>query len=419
MVLILDIQYQLVILAILIALSAFFSAAEIALLSLGRISRHKMLKEKVKNSKMIAKLLDDPNRLLITILIGNNLVNVSASALATSIGIFLFGSLGIGIAVGVMTFLILLFGEILPKSYAVHNKEKFAIFAAKPIYTFQKIQSPLIRFMAAIINRFMDYYGLTDKEKTLVTEEEVLSAVTIGTEDGEIDPEEKELIHNVFEFDDTEVKEVMVPRINMCCLEKSMSLFDVLKFIDKTSFSRIPVYEETPDKIVGILYSKDLLKYVGQNVDSFNLKKILRPVIFVPETKKIDELLKEFKSAKIHIAMVVDEYGGITGLVTLEDLLEELVGEIYDETDVSKNMIRKKGKNTFIVDGESEIEDVERALKVKLASDDSDFETISGLVLETLGRVPLEGDVVELNKISISVETMDRQKIVSLKVTKK
>ena len=415
----LEIWYQFVILAILIALSAFFSASEIALLSLGRITRHKMLKDKVKNSKLIAKLLDDPNRLLITILIGNNLVNVSASALATSIGIFLFGSLGIGIAVGVMTFLILLFGEILPKSYAVHNKEKFSIFAAKPIYFLQRFQSPIIRFMSGIINKFMDYYGLTDKEKTLVTEEEVMSAVTIGTEDGEIDPEEKELIHNVFEFDDTEVKDVMIPRINMCCMDKSMTLFDVLKFIDKTSFSRIPVYEDVQDKIVGILYSKDLLKYVGKNVDSFSLKMIVRPAIFVPETKKIDELLKEFKSEKVHIAMVVDEYGGITGLVTLEDILEELVGEIYDETDVSKNMIRKKGKKTFIVDGESEIDDVERVLRVKFLSGDSDYDTISGLVLDRLGRVPVEGDILELKTISISVEKMDRQKIISLKVVKK
>ncbi|MCK5594532.1 MAG: HlyC/CorC family transporter, partial [Candidatus Aenigmarchaeota archaeon] len=299
------------------------------------------------------------------------------------------------------------------------NKEKFSIFAAKPIYFLQRFQSPIIRFMSGIINKFMDYYGLTDKEKTLVTEEEVMSAVTIGTEDGEIDPEEKELIHNVFEFDDTEVKDVMIPRINMCCMDKSMTLFDVLKFIDKTSFSRIPVYEDVQDKIVGILYSKDLLKYVGKNVDSFSLKMIVRPAIFVPETKKIDELLKEFKSEKVHIAMVVDEYGGITGLVTLEDILEELVGEIYDETDVSKNMIRKKGKKTFIVDGESEIDDVERVLRVKFLSGDSDYDTISGLVLDRLGRVPVEGDILELKTISISVEKMDRQKIISLKVVKK
>ena len=412
-------MYQLVILVVLIALSAFFSASEIALLSLGRITRHKMVKDKVKNSKLIAKLLDDPNRLLITILIGNNLVNVSASALATSIGIFLFGSLGIGIAVGVMTFFILLFGEILPKSYAVHNKEKFSIFVAKPIYFLQRFQSPLIRLMSGIINKFMNYYGLTDKDTTLVTEEEVMSAVTIGTEDGEIDPEEKELIHNVFEFDDTDVKDVMIPRINMCCIEKSSSLFEVLKFIEKTSFSRIPVYEEVQDKIIGILYSKDLLKYVGKNVDSFSLKKIVRSAIFVPGTKKIDELLKEFKAEKVHIAMVVDEYGGIAGLVTLEDLLEELVGEIYDETDVSKNMIRKSGRKTFIVDGESEIDDVERVLKVKFLTGDSDYDTISGFVLDKLGRVPVEGDILELKTISISVEKMDRQKIISLKVVKK
>ncbi|MBW6461750.1 MAG: hemolysin family protein [DPANN group archaeon] len=416
-----DLMYQFVILAILIALSAFFSASEIALLSLGRITRHKMVKEKVKNSKIIAKLLEDPNKLLITILIGNNLVNVSASALATSIGIFLFGSVGIGIAVGVMTFFILLFGEVLPKSYAVHNKEKFAIFVAKPIYLLQKFQSPLILFMSAIINKFMDYYGLTDKDKILVTEEVVMSAVTIGMEDGEIDPEEKELIHNVFEFDDTEVQDVMVPRINMCCIEKSISLFEVLKFIDKTNFSRVPVYEDVHDKIIGILYTKDLLKYVGKNVDSFSLKTIVRPAIFVPETKKIDELLKEFKLQKVHIAMVVDEYGGIAGLVTLEDLLEELVGEIYDETDVSKNMIRKEGKKTFIVDGEAEIDDVERVLRVKLFSDNPelDYDTISGLVLDELGRVPVVGDILELNMVSISIEKMDRQKIISLNIVKK
>jgi len=415
----LDIVYQFVLLAVLIVLSAFFSASEIALLSLGRINLHRMVKEKTKNSELISKLLDDPNRLLITILIGNNLVNVSASALATSIGIFLFGSLGIGIAVGVMTFLILLFGEILPKSYAIHNKEKFATFSSGPIYFMQRVQSPLIKLMAYILNKFMDYYGLSDTEKSLVTEEEVKSAAIVGVQDGAIDPEEKEMIHNIFEFDDTEVQEVMVARTNMRCLEKSMSMADVLKFLDETNFSRIPVYEDRHDKVIGILYAKDLLKYVGKDIDSVALEKIVKPALFVPETKKIDELLKVFKSKKVHIAIVVDEYGGVVGLVTLEDLLEELVGEIYDETDVSKNMIRKVDKKTFLVDGETEIEDVEARLKVKLDFDDSDFETISGLVLHVLGRVPSEGEDVVLDKMSIHVEKMDRQKIVSLKVVKK
>ena len=419
MVLPLDIAYQFVILAVLIVLSAFFSASEIALLSLGRINLHRMVKEKTKNSKLIAKLLDDPNRLLITILIGNNLVNVSASALATSIGIFLFGSFGIGLAVGVMTFLILLFGEILPKSYAIHNKEKFATFSSRPIYFMQKVQSPIIKLMAYILNKFMDYYGLSDIEKSLVTEEEVKSAAIVGMQDGAIDPEEKDMIHNIFEFDDTEVQEVMVARTNMRCLEKSMPMADVLKFLDETNFSRIPVYEDSRDKIVGILYAKDLLKYVGKDIDSVALANIVKPALFVPETKKIDELLKVFKSKKVHMAIVVDEYGGVTGLVTLEDLLEELVGEIYDETDVSKNMIRKVDKKTFLVDGEAEIKDVETRLKVKLATDDSDFETISGLVLHVLGRVPSEGEDVVLDKMSIHVEKMDRQKIVSLKVVKK
>ncbi len=415
----LDITYQFVLLLVLIALSAFFSASEIALLSLGRINLHKMVKEKTKNSKLISKLLDDPNRLLITILIGNNLVNVSASALATSIGIFLFGSFGIGIAVGVMTFLILLFGEILPKSYAIHNKEKFATFSSGPIYFMQRVQSPLIKLMAYILNKFMDYYGLSDTEKALVTEEEVKSAVIVGMQDGAIDPEEKEMIHNVFEFDDTEVQEVMVARTNMRCLEKSTPMADVLKFLDETNFSRIPVYEENRDKVIGILYAKDLLKYVGKDIDSVVLEKIVKPALFVPETKKIDELLKVFKSKKVHMAIVVDEYGGVAGLVTLEDLLEELVGEIYDETDVSKNMIRKIDKKTFLVDGETEIEDVENRLKVKLAFDDSDFDTISGLVLHVLGRVPVEGEDVIFDKMSIHVEKMDRQKIVSLKAVKK
>ncbi len=419
MVLPLDIAYQFVILAVLIVLSAFFSASEIALLSLGRINLHRMVKEKTKNSKLIAKLLDDPNRLLITILIGNNLVNVSASALATSIGIFLFGSFGIGLAVGVMTFLILLFGEILPKSYAIHNKEKFATFSSRPIYFMQKVQSPIIKLMAYILNKFMDYYGLSDIEKSLVTEEEVKSAAIVGMQDGAIDPEEKDMIHNIFEFDDTEAQEVMVARTNMRCLEKSMPMADVLKFLDETNFSRIPVYEDSRDKIVGILYAKDLLKYVGKDIDSVALANIVKPALFVPETKKIDELLKVFKSKKVHIAIVVNEYGGVTGLVTLEDLLEELVGEIYDETDVSKNMIRKVDKKTFLVDGEAEIKDVETRLKVKLATDDSDFETISGLVLHVLGRVPSEGEDVVLDKMSIHVEKMDRQKIVSLKVVKK
>ncbi len=419
MVLLLDIMYQIILLFFLLILSAFFSAAEIALFSIGRIGKHKLMKEKAKNADVIEKLLDDPNRLLVTILFGNNLVNVSASALATSVSMYLFGSLGVGIAVGVMTFLILLFGEIVPKSYAVHNKEKFASFAAKPIYFMQTTQAPYLKLLSALINKLMNYYGLSNKEMSLVTEEEVKSAVVAGMEDGSIDPDEKELIHNVFEFDDTEVKSVMVPRINMCCIDKIISIKKVLKILNETNFSRIPVYNDTRDNIIGLLYAKDLLKYVGKDINSISLAKIVRPAIFVPETKKIDELLKEFKLKKVHMAIAVDEYGGVTGLVTLEDLIEELVGEIYDETDVSKDMIRKVDGRTFVVDGEAEIEDIESVIGVKLSSDDSAFDTVSGLVLDKIGRVPLEGEKIGFKRFTVSIEKMDNQKIISLKIVKK
>ncbi len=413
-----DVLYQGALLAVLLALSAFFSSSESALFSLGRLHKDKFEKEGHKN-RILTRLLMNKNRLLITILVGNNLVNVAASAIATSFATSVFGSMGIGIAVGIMTLMILMFGEIVPKSYAIHNNEKVSLLVSKPIYAFFMIIYPVVYILELMINNLQAFLKISESDRSLITEDEVLSVVKMGMEDGSIDPDEKELIDNVFEFDDTDVSEIMTPRVNMVSIDADESFSSIISLIHETNLSRIPVFEGSPDNMIGILYSKDLLKFVGKKVDRFDVRKNVRKALFVPGSKKIDELLKDFQLKKVHIAIVVDEYGGVEGLVTMEDVLEELVGEIYDETDESKMMVKKTGKKTFMVDGEAEVDDVEKRLQLKLHEGDEDFETISGLVLDHLGKIPAEGEMIDLDDITLSVDTMKKQKILKIKLQKK
>ncbi|TFB08116.1 HlyC/CorC family transporter [Candidatus Atribacteria bacterium MT.SAG.1] len=405
-----------------IILSAFFSGTETALFSLNKLQLKKMQKEEENNwqVKSIIRLLDDPQRTLISILIGNMFVNIAASSLATYLAIKTFGNIGIGIASGIMIFTILVFGEIVPKSLAVANAEAISKRVAKPIEIISTGLFPLIKFFKIIISVVYYFFGKKSvEEKKEITEEDLITLIDAGKDEGVIEEEEKEMIRNIFEFGDTMVKEVMIPRVDIACIPSDTKLGSILKLIKKMGHSRIPVYEETIDNIIGILYAKDLLSIYEQwytSKEKFDLKGIIREAYFVPENKKIDELLDIFQKDRIQIAIAIDEYGGTAGLITMEDVVEEVVGEIIDEYDKEIKLYEIIGDNTVIVDGIISIEEINEILNIEIP--EKDFETLGGFIFDLLGRVPRKGEKIEYQNFQIIIEQVVKNRIRRVKIIK-
>ena len=327
---------KIVVLCVLLLLSGFFSGSETALIRIGRIKARSLLKSGVKGADTVQKLVNEPEVVLTTVLIGNNIVNIAASALATSIAIEYFGDLGVGIAIGAMTFLILTFGEILPKTFAVHHAERISIAVSKPLEILIFLLRPVAKVLSVLTHALGKLLGLKLQQKGLLSEEEVKTVLDLGEEDGAIEEDEKMMMNGVLKLDYITVKNVMTPREEMVCLEVNQSLDSAVDLIKRHGYSRIPVFKDTVDNIVGILYAKDLLITMSGNESANSLKDLMKKPHFVPETARVDDLLKEFQAGKFHIAMVTDEEGRTKGLVSLEDLLEEIVGSIYDEHDTGK-----------------------------------------------------------------------------------
>lgn len=394
---------QLVVLIVLLLLSGFFSSAETALFSISRAKARHIAKERGLTNTLIKRMKDDPHRLLSTILIGNNLVNVAAAALATSVTIELVASNAVGIATGIMTALILIFGEIIPKSVATRNNILIAKLVILPLHWLSILFSPII-FLLNFIPR------LTRKvqRKSRVTEEELMTFVEVVEEEGGIEEEEKELIHNIFEFDDTSASEIMTPRADMFVINVDEEL-DVEAII-RSGFSRIPVIEEDIDHVIGILNIKDLFMHQITSAKEIEVRQVMSEPYFVPENKKLDHLLQEFKRRKQHLAIVVDEHGGVSGLITLEDALEEIVGEIIDETDKVEPHIVKLKKNEWRVLGKTEIDDVNAKLAMQIP-DTKEYDTFSGYILDQIGRIPREKEDIELGNFIVTVNQMDGTRI--------
>jgi putative hemolysin len=394
---------QVVVLIVLLVLSGFFSSAETALFTISKAKAIHLAKQKGPTNKLIKKMKDDPHRLLSTILIGNNIVNVGASAIATAITISLVDSHAVGIATGVMTFLILIFGEFFPKSIATRNNILVARLVVFPLYWLSVLFTPLIVFLNFIPK-------LTGKihKKPQVTEAELMTFVEVVEEEGEIKEEERELIYNIFEFDDTNASEIMTPRADMFVIDVNEEL--KLEEIVNSGFTRIPIIEGDIDHVVGILNIKDLLKHQATFDDAFNVRKIMRESYFVPENKKLDNLLQQFKKRKQHLAIIVDEHGGVSGLITLEDALEEIVGEIVDETDRIEPHIVKLKKDEWRVLGKSEIDEVNDKIPMDIP-DSKDYDTFSGYVLNQIGRIPREKDEILLGGFLVTVNEMDGNRI--------
>lgn len=405
-------------LLVLLLLSAFFSGSETALISLNKIRVRRLMEKNVKNAFVIHRLLKHPNKMLATILVGNNLVNIAAASIATSLAINVFGSKGIGIAIGIMTFLVLVFGEITPKGFAMRNAERISLKIARPIEILVRILYPVVKVLTILTNPIIKAVGGEVKKLgPLVTEGEIKMLIDVGEEEGVIEKGEKEMIEGIFEFGETTVKEVLVPRIDMDCIDAEASFEEVLNLVVETGHSRIPIYEKSIDNIIGILHTKDLLKFLKEGRTDISIKETLKPAYFVPETKKLDDLLRELQRQKIHMAIVVDEYGGIAGLVTLEDLLEEIVGEIADEYDIEEAPLQRIDDRTAIVDAKMNIGEVNESLGIALP--EGDFESVGGLIFKMLDKIPTEGEKIVIGNVTIIVGKMEGQRMAKVKIIKR
>lgn len=402
---------QIVILIVLLLLSGFFSSAETALFSISKAKAIHLAKEKGKVNALIKKMKDDPHRLLSTILIGNNVVNVGASAMATAMAISLLSSNAVGIATGIMTFLILIFGEIFPKSIATRNNILIARIVIFPLYWLSILFTPII----VLLNFIPKLTGKIQK-RPKVTEEELMTMVEVVEEEGEIKEEERELIYNIFEFDDTKASEIMTPRADMFVINEDEDL--KLEEIIKSGFTRIPVIKGDIDHVIGILNIKDLFMHQATSKEEIDVRKIMHEPYFVPNNKKLDNLLQQFKERKQHMAIIVDEYGGVSGLITLEDALEEIVGEIIDETDKFEPYIVKIKPNEWIVLGKSEIDEVNENIPMNIP-DSSEYNTFSGYILDKIGRIPQEKEEIPLENFIATVNKMKGNRIREFIITKK
>jgi len=399
----------------LIILSGIFSGSETALVSVTQSKVDELVAKKKKNAKLLRKLKNDPHKLLITVLIGNNIVNIGASAYAAVVFTEIFASNGVGIATGVMTFFILIFGEITPKSFAHQHAVGASLLIVKPVYILQILLFPLVWFFEKIVH-FTNYL-VGAKASSTVTEGELVAMLKIGAQEGAIEKQERELIENVLEFNDIQVEEVMTPRVVIDALDSDLSIGEAVDFAIKHSHSRLPVYEGDVDNIIGVITIKDLLKFSHTNSHKKKLRSLKLSIpLEVPLSKKINKLFREFQRKHVHIAIVIDEYGGTAGLVTLEDLLEEIVGEIVDEFDDHENLIEVVDKRTIIVDGSVEVEDVNDFFNLKFGPNDHD--SVSTLITEKLQRFPREGELVKFPRGKILVLKMENNLVKRVKITR-
>ena len=412
-------MFEIVLLVILFILSAIFSAAETAITSLSRIKVGHLVEKKVPGARLLKELKDNPSQFLSLILFGNNLVNIAAAAIATSIIIRLFESRGwvnlgaaVGLATGVMTFLILVFGEITPKTVAIRNAEVIALVMAPVIWVLQIVLSPIVYLFEMVTRPFVFIFGGKATVKgALVTEDEIKYILSASEKEGVIEEEERQMITSVLEFWDTVVREVMTPRPDIVAIEASEPMDNLIKLIVESGHSRIPVYDSNLDNIIGVVYAKELLRDITGGIRDY-----LRPTIFVPEAKKVSDLLHEMQAARTHLAVIVDEYGITSGLVTMEDLIEEIVGEIHDELEKEIKSFEKVDENTALFDGKTSVFDVNTQMEVDLPY--TDYDTIGGMIFGQLGKAPAVGDLVRYQDVMLSVERVHRRRITRIKLVK-
>ena len=401
----------------LVSLAAFFAASEAALISISRLRALAMLERGVKQAQSVVSLIEDRNRFLTSVLIANTVVLLTADSLATA----LFIKLGLPEAAVLSTLLmasvILLFGEIIPKTIAVSDAERWAVRLAPPMRAIAWLLTPLVRFMMWLVAWMLRPFGIKDAQHLFVTEEDIRTLVNVGAEQRVIEEQEREMIHSIIEFGDTIVREIMTPRPEVIAVPIDDTPRRALDIVVSEGYAKLPVYQESKDDIVGVVHDRDLLVALANaSLAQTSLRALMRPVAHVPETKKIAELLREMQRDKFSMAIVVDEYGGTAGLVTMEDLLEEIVGEIRDEhDDGEEEPIRQLNESEALIEAGVNIEDVNAELGTHLPDDD--FETIGGLTVGLLGHLPVEGEeVTALDGTRLRVERTRGRRILSVRV---
>ena len=401
---------QLITVIILLCLSAFFSSSETALTTVNQIRMRTLADNGVKRAARVLRVTGNPGKMLSAILIGNNIVNLSASSISTSLAIHLFGNTGAGIATGILTFLILIFGEVTPKTMATIKADSMSLTAAAPIGFLMKILTPVI----FIINKlslglmFLLHVNIKDAQKKM-TEEELRTIVDVSQENGVIEHEERDMIHNLFDFGDAEAKEIMVPRIDMTFVQADATYQEVLDIFRQDMFTRLPVYEDSTDNVIGIINMKDFL--LQNDTPEFSVRNLLREPYFTYEHKNTADLFLEMRKSSISLAIVLDEYGVTAGLITLEDLLEEIVGEIRDEYDADEeDDITRISDREFYVLGSANLNDVSEALSLHFTSDD--YDTIGGYCLGLLDHLPEKNEIILTdNNILIRIDRMEKNRI--------
>jgi CBS domain containing-hemolysin-like protein len=427
-----DSSTPILVLLVLFFVHAFFAAAEVAIVSIRKSRLNQLIEEGHQPAQWVADMAEDATRLLTTTQLALKLLGFLAVTLfaftygapleawLAGLNVALLTAVSYPLAILIITlglvFLVLVFGELIPRELAARSPEPFAFWAVYPMRVAAYAATPLAKMVVAVNHLFVGRGEETRHGLPFIIEEEIKTLVDAGEEGGFIEEEEKEMIYSIFEFGDTLAREVMVPRIEMVAVEVNTGIMDALDVAIQAGHSRIPVYEETIDNIVGILYAKDLLQYWRDDTSSLKLRDILRNVYYIPESKKVDELLQELQQRKVHIAIVVDEYGGTAGLVTIEDILEEIVGEIQDEYDSEEAFMEVLSEDEIIFNGRMDLDDVNHIMGLELPTDRTD--TLGGLVYSNLGRVPVVGDRIRIQNVEITVLSVVRRQIKKVKVVR-
>ncbi|MEW6661531.1 MAG: hemolysin family protein [Bacillota bacterium] len=401
-------------------MSSFFSATETALFSIGPVKVRQLVEKKVPGSEIVDRLVNRPNNLLATILVGNNIVNIAATAMATSMALRIFGKGGVGIAVAALTIIVLLFGELTPKTYAANNQEKVCLRVARPLSLLQKIFSPLIKLLGSLANLFvMILGGEVKSSQSFVSSEEIKTMVNVGLEEGVIPPQQCRMIDSIFNLNNIRVREMMVPRVDIVGIEAGTSVSRVGELVARTGHSRFPVYLENLDKVLGLIYAKDIIAHDRTNNEDMRVDDLMRECSFVPETKTAGEMIKYFQQRNTHVAIVVDEFGGTAGMVTLEDLLKCIVGDIISESPqaVNDNQISWLSPGEALINARLSISEINHLLDINLPQ--KDYDTVAGLVLGLLGNVPQKGQAVVFQGLRFIIEETEGNRIRKVRIIKR
>jgi putative hemolysin len=406
---------QLVIMIVALILCGTASAAETALTSISRIKLKNLVEEGDEKAIQIDRLISQPNTFLSTILVVNSVAVIVASSMATVLALHISSNFGELIATIFSSLVVLIFCEITPKTAAVQNPLRVARAMVNPVRGAAWLLHPVVVTLSAITNFLVRILGGQMKHRgPFVTEEELKLLVTVGEEEGVLEEEETEMIHSIFEFADTPVREVMVPRIDMVTLESNDTVDEAVDLALQGGFSRIPVFEETIDNIVGILYTKDMLRQLREGNNTLAIRNLLRPAYFVPETKKLDDLLREIRQRRTHLAIVIDEYGSVAGLVTIEDLMEEIVGDIRDEYDQEENLYEQINPNEYIVDAKMSIGEFDELMDTNLENED--YDTLGGFLYAQLDKIPVVDDTITVGELTFTVLATRGRRITKVRV---